>query len=92
MTDAQYKSHMSDVINALSTALLLTQHITDDEVEHMADTIRHAESLSFVMVLPLEFGQKNDNLQAQQQALKWLTDSRKVMAGMRELAGLEVGN
>ena len=66
---------MDQIVQTLGMIGTLTEHITDEELDHMLRTCALGECVGFIFVQPLKHGEAMDNLARQR---RWIETIKAV--------------
>lgn len=77
MTDREFTDKMNDLCQSLGMAYHLASVVTDEDLDHLAEAIERADTLSFMLVKPLDFGKTQQSLDQQRAVLKIHRDIRR---------------
>lgn len=81
MTDAQYKSKMDTVVQALNLCAGVLDSLTDEDLNLMFATLARAESVGHLFVIPIDYHASMERVQQQREALNVAVQVRKWRRG-----------
>lgn len=76
MTNEEYIANMDLLKEAFRTANMMIQTMSQEYVDHMSQTLDHAESMGFLLVAPIGFAQAMKNVDQQRKLLQWANQTR----------------
>ena len=81
---ALYRANMDLVIQALTTAELMLNGVSEDDITHMLNTVGRDEAMGFMFVKPIEFDKTMDGLSAQRELLELAQTIKQTMAKVKD--------
>ena len=71
MITRKYEEEMDTVVTTLRTANLMLKSLPHDSIQQLRRTVDSADSIAFLISVPLEFGAATKRLDEQRKVLDW---------------------
>ena len=83
MTNEEYKAAMDLLVNAFRTSNLLLSCLPPGVLEALRKTVEAADSMAFLMVVPLDFDAANQRLEEQRKVLAWAEETLSLFNSLK---------